>query len=454
MAGTLATPTFVSGANDSVATEDVYQKITGVPVNSVPAQSSVTNTDLVGDLRGNGSMKTAASSVKPAVASASTNSQDVLSRIDGSFAGPLSSATSSAGTLFSKVPSTVAGSVLKDVSPYTNVNYIVNGVRGKVAASNFGILAPILNGVGSLGCPNNNLGIFDKDALRQSLLGLLLAALAAGLRNLLGAFTCLMPDVSTFNTYAKDAIKPVLHYADLGSLTTLAQNTSPGYINSVNPNTTSDFSKNFAYQQPPSTSDLNSTYSQVHSTYNTINPSWNSTPLHSTAGTENALNLTPVLNGSNDFQHTFATCGANSPDPDQQLYALSGSYMPANPTGDLQTHFPSTYLASTSDNSTLLNKTVDPVSAANSGKVYSTIASNTTSYSSPNDAVIQPVAGVPNVQTFSLDNGQTRKVTTLIDPKTGNKTVTTDIKYADKSSTRVMTYNPSGAVVSDQLLAA
>jgi hypothetical protein len=350
-ANQLASPSFLTGPRDNLVAIDVYSGTAGGIVNAIQSLEQKYNVDLIGMLRAG----QAAAQLLPVVEGIANgrlllNPQAAIARLL-TASNALVSAVGGTGisSAFNALSSTVQGTIGAAGQVLGQVEATVGGVVSTIAngaISDIQGLGQLINGFA------NDAGAFlmvDTHAL---------AGMAAGVINqcahygIAGAFDKMISNITNpmvLNSIIAQTLPNLIRTGDLASLQSLSLIASSVGIAAVNPRMLSDFTRSYnrllsgsAMQAMPYQD--GQTYTQMINTFNTANPTWNAYSRSSGATDDDAIDLTSLQGGSDDFAGVLASGVMNSTDPTEQMYGLAVAYPRSDVDTDLKTMYPSTYI--------------------------------------------------------------------------------------------------------------
>jgi hypothetical protein len=347
----LASPSFLTGPQDNLVTVDVYTGTSGGIVNSIKSLEAKYNVDLIGMLRAGA----AAAQLVPviegiangkllmnpqaALARLLTASNRLVAAVGGSSLNSAFSALSSgvqsaigeAGQVLGQIEATVGGVV----------NTIVNGAVGDIQA-----LGAVINGFA------NDAGAFlmvDTQALAGMAAGVINQCAAYGIS---GAFEHMVKNITNpyvLNSIVAQTLPSLIRTGDLTSLQSLSMIASSVGISAVNPSLLPSFVQSYnrsligsAIQRTPYQD--GATYVQMMATFNTADPTWNVSTRSSDGDDDDAVDISSLLGGTDDFTGVLASGVMNSSDPVEQMNGLATVYQPSDVDTDLKAMYPTTYI--------------------------------------------------------------------------------------------------------------
>jgi hypothetical protein len=336
----LATPTFVAGPKDSLATKDVYGIKSSSPINSFsnPAKTGGT-TSLMG-MMGSIGIQAAVPLIMSKVTGKSIPVQpDVLARASTAVGSSLSTAMRS-------LPPGVNNTLTKALTVAGPALISISGIKAVVPGTKFPVvnaLGGVLNGITNT---KNTFQLNDKLSGINSSIGLVSANVKAGIPGTyLPIVNSIVPnDRALANAVATGSLKNINTFSDVTSLRQMANATTGSLLKSVNPSAISDSTKSFTkaplpvnipVTQPISATNL-AAMTELKTTYGLIDPSWTATPTAS--GT--VSNITPVVNGSKDLKDTFSSGALNSASSEDKAFLLAGMAGTGNATASVSSQFP------------------------------------------------------------------------------------------------------------------
>ena len=335
MAGTLANPTFVTGAKDDVAAADVYSQSSSAPINKIvdssaglsaaasSAKSLVGGKNMLGTVMG---AVLSASSLKTAI----NRGGDPLSRLT-SVAGPL------AGVM-KLLPSGVgglAGTLLSGIKGVTGAAVQIGGItqilKSGANLSSISAVGGLLNAVNS-----GSFSMKDPMALIGATAGIVRGAIGSGIGAAFGRAVIHLRDNQALAQVASSVLPAITKGGDFISLQSMTNLLPAGTLKMFNPNVLNDVVQNFSLTALPKSL---TTYTDVITTFGKIEPDW----MTASRNDQPAVNLTVLQGASSDFSDLMETGLLTDPAATtQDKMAMFGtSFPPVSVTENLQTQFPS-----------------------------------------------------------------------------------------------------------------
>lgn len=333
----LATPTFLSGAQDELATLDVYKEAGSQTVNSIEDYFSSFNKESLGKLLKGGK---SVLSLLPAIKSLSKLN---FSKLD----------TKSLLTQVTKMSSSVS-SALKVMGAGDQTSILtkigeaggsftseINGIVSKIP---YGKLASVQGVAGLINsfAPELPIKINDYPGVAKLIEGASAVAARAGLPNSLTGLLSsnISLDNKTLLKIAKAAGDELIKSSDIGSLKALSGKLKVGELVQALPNLTKDLSNNFKKPFECTANDLPEVHSSVMDLYSSADPSWNI----ASWGNGSIPNLTGIMGSSDDFKEVIKSAALTSTDINAKVQLLATEFKESTPSEDIQKYFPTTQL--------------------------------------------------------------------------------------------------------------
>lgn len=339
----LAKPSFATGPQDNLATQDVYGPVPSGVVNRIPNLSTQYDVDSLGVLRGGLSV---ANSL-PLFSNTSSYGAPVWDKVTLT-ARLLASNPTLLNTFRSLTDSTVSaiGSLIPTgVSDAVGdaVRATVNGVSQLVSSANLTDMASVGKLINDV-TGSSTYGVYDPQAQAGLVAGVIQDASRYGIPNSYGSMIQTVGDPYTRRRVAALSLPTIVQTSDVHSLSTMSDTLPPGGVNMLNPSTISDFSRQYSHPLGASATERNTQYTTTMQTFRKVDSNWDKCSRETTAGTDEALDLTQLQEGSTDFKETLDAGAPYSNNDDEQLYRLVHVYPPTTVDQELQQHFPYTSL--------------------------------------------------------------------------------------------------------------
>lgn len=341
----LATPTFVAGAKDDLATADIYSQTNDAVINSIQEQGDdlFDASNSLG-LRGGKAMQAVANDKL-------TSSVPSLSL--GEITSRIGNAVSAVASGIRNLSDSAAGALLRQIGPaMPNVPLVATlaGVSRQISPNAYpvGDVAAVGQIINKL-AGTSTFALSDRGATVGTLSGVIGTATQMGIPNAFGE------TVKYFNTapgggvdraalmqVAAKVMPSVIRSGDLSSLRSMATTLPPRTLPMINPTVISDF--NSSYEAPASicaASDYEDKYDEVMETYTEIDPDWESCSRED----EEIPSLLEMQNASEDMSQIVRVGSKLSDDPDAKLRLLSTEFPRGDVTTCLRRDFPATALA-------------------------------------------------------------------------------------------------------------
>ena len=305
MSNPLATPSFISGAKDTLATADVYTLNNNTPITDVAAITAATNPTIANSLRGGKSMSSTASSLAATAVSAASA---LLSA--ATLTARVASSMPEMGSVLSQLSSSAASSIINGITSNSGITATVNGLTKTLVGTAFGDIAAIGAMINGNAC-HDSFSIDDPGAIAEVTSGYLKIAMGSGIPNSFSALTCGISDKGILTNIAGNVLPNAVQSSDLQSITAIANSVGGGTLLSLNPNVLNNISSNFNNGPNATTADLLSNSANITSTYAAVNPNWNvyNSPVNGVGG-----DITALQDGSPDLQNSLS-CSAMSSAP-------------------------------------------------------------------------------------------------------------------------------------------
>jgi hypothetical protein len=337
MTGTLATPTFVTGAKDILAAADVYARTSSTPINSVRVISNRTDMLNASGLRGGPSMANSLPQINSLILSAKSiaaSNSDSLTRLTNA-----SSVVSNALRTFA--PGVTSG-IIGNIGSSAKIIASVGGVSRQINSGNLTNVNAIGALINTISKGTGNFSIKDNGALIGTLAGVVIQAARNGIPNSFGSVLHGITDKNIINRIAAQVLPIIINKVDLSSLSTMSDSCSVGALKMINPSIISDVALNYTAPVGEDYLAKMGNYTSFTTTFAKIDPSWATTTRATENGLDNILNLTNLQGSTPDFQSMMAIgirtdITATS---DQQAMLLASVFPPTSVEKELLKQFP------------------------------------------------------------------------------------------------------------------
>jgi hypothetical protein len=355
----IATPTFVTGPNNNLATVDVFSGTASGIVNSIASLAAQYNVDLIGMLRAG----SAAAQLLPVVEGIANGS--LLLNPANAIARLLTASS----TLTSVVGGSSVTSAFNSLSDGLQSAISAGGqVLGQVEATVGGVVSSIANGaisdIQGLGSLINNFAgtaefmMVDNQALVSMAAGIINSAAKYGIS---GAFASMVKNITNpyvLNGIIQQTLPNLVATGDLTSLQAITGLTSAAGISAINPSFCSAFTTSYSRSASGNSSqalptDDTATWDSVMDCYNAANPGWNIASRAGDSDGTSTIDLTSLQSGTDDFNSALAAGVFASAQTDPQVaatdtttpfYALAPAYDQVDTDQQLKDMYPNTYI--------------------------------------------------------------------------------------------------------------
>jgi hypothetical protein len=346
----LASPSFVTGPNDNLATVDVFSGTAAGIVNSIASLAASYDVDLIGMLRAGA----AAAQLLPLIEGVA-NAQVLLNPT-----AAIARLLTASNTLVNAVSGTTINTSFNTLSTGVQTAIGASGqVLGEVAVTVGDAVSTISNGgisdIQSLGALINS---FSNSSAFMMVDTQALAGMAAGVINqcasygISGVFQQMVSNITNpqvLNSIIQQTLPNLVQVSDITSLQAIANSANGVGISAINPSLLSSFTTNYSRSASGNTQQATpnqdtATWAQINTCYNAASPGWASASRAGDTNGATTLNLTALQGGSDDFNSALAAGVFGSSDPSTQLYGLAAVYSPVDVNTQLKSFYPSTYI--------------------------------------------------------------------------------------------------------------
>jgi hypothetical protein len=356
MSAQLAIPTFVGGAKDALAAVDIYDAAGDAVINSIQDVylDAPTEEDVL-EVLGGSAMAQAAEEALAGVTGALPTEADVLAQIQsvapGMSAGLLDMTAGAKDSLLSSVQGAL-GSVTS-LSP-TMITGLAQGNFPLAAGASFvdaKAITGMINGL-SGGTPAA-LTLVNPGAMVSTLSSLVNQASSIGIPNAFGAVMSYGGITQQFGAsagsiltqMASKCLPTAVANGDIFSIGSMASALPSGALQMLSPSLIPNFSANFKMPAGSPVSSFASMYTTVQSTFNAVNPSWNTCSRLTSAGPQVSPSIVGLQGMSPDMARVIQVGAMLSADPLQKLQLLTTAIPSGSAIKSLSSSFPKTVLS-------------------------------------------------------------------------------------------------------------
>jgi len=331
----LAKSTFSQPSTTDMATTDVYTTSNPGVVNSVQdSEDKETSSAKSLAVRGSKYLK----SVMPAVQTILSDGTALANATSGKQR--LALLMSGTSSLFSKLPDDYKSLITNDPATFGTSIVKIGSVTSKVLNTNFSNVSSTAGLIGAVSGDASLVGVQDNDSALS-----LTSALAteASRTRIPNSYTSLIGTLSSstlVNKFAGMTLPATLAYSDSLGLKDLATSSKPGDVNLLNPNIVDDFTTQYTAPPECTAAQYGTEYSNVMSSFSSVNSSWNTTTRSGDSTT--SVNLTQLTNSSDDMQTVLKTGYMDSTDPTVQMYSLSTLFPSTSVSDSMANQYPNT----------------------------------------------------------------------------------------------------------------
>lgn len=339
---TLAVPTFITKAQDTLVASDVY-KATGKTLNSfqdvVKDIKSVLPTLLQG-----GRALAQFIPILQSIKNGNINIASLVSRLTTASSGVLGLAIKGLD------PSTQAA-ILSTTSTLGKYAVQIGTVTQQIKSTNFSSIASIGSSITALSGDAKAFGITDPGNLASTIGGIVRSSGQYGLSGIYGTLTKGINDADQLFQAGIKAYPGIAANTDIASLKQYGASVGYGLSATISPNVvadvTSQFTRTTALDQNPSPSNDSSIFPSVLSAFNTVKQGWNTavkatTEVTSEFGLSNVFDVSHMVGNANDDFRSMVGNGVMSMPDDSKEYVLASLYPATDVTSQLQGQFPKT----------------------------------------------------------------------------------------------------------------
>lgn len=343
-APTLATPSFVRGAQDTVVTPDVYTAKAGTApftsIQDITKRMGMTPSEA---LRGGRYMAQQLASLQGLYQANTSqfNRGDLLSR-----AANLSDGIGRA----MKGMSLGQGNLILD-SVRGAGGMLVNGVKmyRQVMSGDFGPISKLAD-LGNELTGSTFFTIEDPDSVAGMIAGTTKEMMKYGIPGSVEGLKARLLSTGMQNYYAKEVLPNIIDSSDVQSLKELAGITSSKTLSMINTNAIQDFAGKYIVPAGQTVQQMQAEYGDLMEAFAATNPDWASTVRQWPGATDKVTNITAILGGSQDFKSAVqrGTFGAANGTVDKFL-GMSALFKSGSVTQSIQEKFPYTQVKKDSE---------------------------------------------------------------------------------------------------------
>ena len=363
----LAATTFASGADDKLATADVYSISNEEPINSVqdPVDSNVLkNAESLRKAGGEAFQK--ALKEKEKLSSLITNAGNTTA-IDKAALGRLSNISSELNPGLSSNLRNISGTTLSTISEnisnldlITSPSVSIGGITSKISTEDISTISNLGSLINEVGCDALGFLMNDLSALSGLYSGIINMANKLGIPNIFGQMMSCRTDKNLINQVGNNSFKGISNSSDVGSLTSLGQLTSPGSVRMCNPDLVDNFSSNYKYSNGSTNANESKRMDSLFSAYDTLDPNWNTTTRRMPTGNTNIYSIAKMTGSSNNLKTSITNKVLSDVVGKNSLLSLVNVYGKTNVNSQVSRNFTNTNLMY--NRSGLNNNTVSPIS--------------------------------------------------------------------------------------------
>jgi hypothetical protein len=356
MSAQLAIPTFIGGAKDALAAVDIYDAAGDAVINSIQDVylDAPTEEDVL-EVLGGSAMAQAAEEALAGVTGALPTEADVLAQIQsvapGMSAGLLDMTAGAKDSLLSSVQGAL-GSVTS-LSP-TMITGLAQGNFPLAAGASFvdaKAITGMINGL-SGGTPAA-LTLVNPGAMVSTLSSLVNQAQQHRHSQRLWRGDVLRRHHQQFGAsagsiltqMASKCLPTAVANGDIFSIGSMASALPSGALQMLSPSLIPNFSANFKMPAGSPVSSFASMYTTVQSTFNAVNPSWNTCSRLTSAGPQVSPSIVGLQGMSPDMARVIQVGAMLSADPLQKLQLLTTAIPSGSAIKSLSSSFPKTVLS-------------------------------------------------------------------------------------------------------------
>lgn len=343
LTGQLTNNTWTAKATDQLAVKDVYTGVDGKSViTSVQNLFNDIGLNLSDVLRGG---KWVASQI-PLITSLVRSGQAVFDQ-KGLIARVMGASNLATGAL-SRLTAGATDGILGEIKDYGQVYASFNGVLQRVASTDLTNINAVGGLINSWTGQNGLFAADDQDGKVGFVTGLIHDCTSYGIPNSFGALASKLENTNLISQVANRCLPSVIGASDIGSLKSMAFTLGDKAITAMNPSTISQFSSAFTMPPQSTAADNAAAFDNLIESYSTVDSTWNTNVRNTVAGAAQTLNLSKIMNGSDDFntvinQGAMASTAPQGPGvQNPQLFQLATKLATPDPVSTLMQQFPTT----------------------------------------------------------------------------------------------------------------
>lgn len=367
---TLAETTFAAGADDSLATADVYTINNENPINSVkdPVDDTVLN-NAESLRKAGGEAFQKALDAKKQLTSLLTNSGNT-SVVDKQALSRLSNIPSADNPGLADNLRNIKGTTLSTISEDISNSDLINtpsvtigGVTSKIDKDSLPEASSLGSLVNEIGCDALGFLTTDMSALSGLYSGIIKLANMLGISNIFGQMMSCRTDKNLINQVGNNSVGSITKSSDVGSLLSLGQLTSPGAISTCNPNLISDFSSNYKTGSGVTSAEESKRMDDLFSAYDTLDPNWNYSirqPVNNNGNTQSIYSIAKMTGSSSNLKTAIANKVLSGSGGNNSLLNLVNVFGKTNVNSQIKNNFTNTNLLY--NRNTVNNSAISPIS--------------------------------------------------------------------------------------------
>lgn len=344
-----------TSADNKLAAADTYKVKAGNIINSIENFKNKLSLDgnLLDQLKGGLAMVQSlqstlqdASKLKDALTSG-----DLVSRIAQTPA-LLNAVTNVAGKAGLDLPSAMQG----NFSQVADMAVKVAGVTQKVGGGNWSELSA-LGGVLTAATGKKDLfELIDPNAQLSFVSTTVKECLKQGVPNSWEALAGNLVSSNLGNQLASMVLPEVVKFTGQDVLSKIAEVSGFNVINTLYPNVLEDYAKNYLVNSAKKldSKDRSQEYRSTVDTFGSVKPNWDQLDWN---GSHPVMNLTPIAQGSDNWQEMLTSGIQETEVPKEKFYVLGLAFQPTTVESAISQYFPNTWIENPSQNS---QPTVDP----------------------------------------------------------------------------------------------
>lgn len=336
----LATPTFLSGPQDDLASVDVYDQKSLEVINSIQDLQDEQELSLYDSLRGGAAGAMDTDTILQSYSGAGelvVNKDNLIKRLSATSSSVLSG--------IRNISNQVAGAINKAIPGNAPLLAKVGTIVKQVQSTNLHSLASIGGTIANLTGNPQLFSLQDQGAQIGLYSGLVQEASRLGIPNSFGELMAAVENPYILRQVALQALPTIVGTSDIHSLGAMAEQLARGNVKHMLPQVVQQFASSFQRTTVLPAHEQKHEWGQIQDTFDDIDPDWRTCRRELDDGTtEEVLSLHNLSSASEELRQSCTMNALVSEDPDEQLLVLANVFDPVTVDEHLGQEFPQTDL--------------------------------------------------------------------------------------------------------------